>query len=112
MTHGIEPEPQYHVLVLSKVALEHDVPPDQFRGLLDEVSEMPFPAYTMHTGSGNVKREKTEGRLVALQDVFAGQLGLGGISILSIEDDTSLADSGVSGDGNEKLLEEDAGTSK
>lgn len=91
------------VMVLSKVALEHDVPPEDFKRLLDEVSEMPFPAYTMHTGSGNVKREKTEGRLVALQDVLAGQLGLGGVSILSIENDTSLANSGVSGDENESI---------
>ena len=89
------------VMVLSKIALEHDVPPEAFRRLLDEVSEMPFPAYTMHTGSGNVKREKTEGRLVALQDVLAGRLGLGGVSILSIKDDTSLAVSGVSGNENE-----------
>lgn len=89
------------VMVLSKIALEHDVPPEAFRRLLDEVSEMPFPAYTMHTGSGNVKREKTEGRLVALQDVLAGRLGLGGVSILSIMDDTSLANPGVSGDKNE-----------
>lgn len=97
------------VMVLSKLALEHDVPPEDFRRLLDEVSEMPFPAYTMYTGSGNVKREKTEGRLVALQDVLAGQMGLGGVSILHIEDDTSLGDSGVSGDENGNAGLEDSG---
>lgn len=91
------------VMVLSKIALEHGVPTEEFRGLLDEVSEMPFPAYTLHTGSGNVKREKTEGRLVALQDILAGQLGLGGVSILSIGNDTSLINSGVSGDENESV---------
>ena len=95
--------------MLSKLALEHDVPPEDFRRLLDEVSEMPFPAYTMYTGSGNVKREKTEGRLVALQDVLAGQMGLGGVSILHIEDDISLGDSGVSGDENGNAGLEDSG---
>lgn len=97
------------VMVLSKIALEHDVPPEDFRRLLDEVSEMPFPAYTMYTGSGNVKREKTEGRLVALQDVLAGQLGLGGVSILRIENDTSLANSGVSGSENGNAEPGDSG---
>ena len=97
------------VMVLAKVALEHDVSSEDFKRLLDEVSEMPFPAYTMHTGSGNVKREKTEGRLVALQDVLAGQLGLGGVSILNIENDTSLANAGVSGDKNESATTADSG---
>lgn len=99
------------VMVLAKVALEHDVANEDFKRLLDEVSEMPFPAYTMHTGSGNVKREKTEGRLVALQDVLAGQLGLGGVSILNIENDTSLANAGVSGDKNESATTADSGVS-
>lgn len=91
------------VMVLAKIALEHDVSSEDFKRLLDEVNEMPFPAYTMHTGSGNVKREKTEGRLVALQDVLAGQLGLGGVSILRIENDTSLANLWVSVDENESV---------
>lgn len=61
---------------------------------------MPFPAYTIYTGSGNVKRDMTEGRLEALQDALAGQLGLGNVSILNIKHDKSLANLGVSGDEN------------
>lgn len=98
------------VMTLSKIALEHAVPPEEFRRILDEVSEMPFPAYTMHTGSGNVKREKTEGRLTALQDVLAGQLGLGGVSILCIGDDTSLDGSGDK-NGSDGLAEPEGETS-
>lgn len=89
------------VMVLTKIALEHDVPHEKFKRLFDDISEIRFPAYTMYTGSGNVKRDMTEGRLVALQDILAGQLGLGMVNILDIRYDASLAGSGVSGNKNE-----------
>lgn len=74
------------IMVLSKIALEHGITPAQFKEFLDEFCEARCPAYTMNTGTGNVKRAKTEGRLTALLDIFACRFGLGtDVSILSTE---------------------------
>lgn len=87
------------VMVLSKIALEHDVTPPEFKEFLDEFCDAQCPAYTMNMGTGNVKRAKTEGRLVALLDIFACKFDLGvNVDILCIENDTSLADPKGSGE--------------
>lgn len=85
------------IMVLSKIGLEHDIAPSEFKEFLDEFCEARCPAYTINMGTGNTKRAKTEGRLTALQDIFACKFELGVfVDILCIENDKSLAGSRVS----------------
>lgn len=84
------------IMVLTKIALEHDITPSEFKEFLDEFCEARCPAYTINMGTSNTKRAKTEGRLTALQDIFACKFELGIVDILCIGNDKSLAGSGVS----------------
>lgn len=54
------------VVVLSKLALENDIKPEKFKVFIDSFSNSVCVDYEENTGSGNVKRVKTEGRLSAI----------------------------------------------
>lgn len=59
------------VFIMADLAMEVNVSPSEFKEFLDFFSDdVPF-AYEENTGSGNIKRVKTEGRLVAMFNVFA-----------------------------------------
>ena len=84
------------VIVLAKIALENDIDTEEFCKFINYFSNAICIPYEENTGSGNVKRVKTEGRLKAIADVFASEFDLENIDILAVEVD---ADS-LSGDGS------------
>lgn len=53
-------------MVLAKVALEHDIKPDDFYDFIDAFAEGLSVDYIENQGSGNIKKQKTEGRLKAI----------------------------------------------
>lgn len=73
------------VIVLAKLALENDISVEEFRSFINYFSNAVCPAFEANTGSGNVKRIKTEGRLKAIADVFASEFDLENINILEVE---------------------------
>lgn len=96
------------ITVLSSLALEHEIPPEEFKAFLDEFNSLICVAYEENTGSGNVKRAKTEGRLIALADVFSVYFELGiGVNILYASEDTSLEEKAVSEENDDILPEEE-----
>lgn len=76
------------VMVLSKAAMEFGIEPEKFKVFIDAFSNSICDAYDENTGSGNVKRVKTEGRLSAIATAFAEYFGLEEVHILSIEGGT------------------------
>lgn len=71
------------VLVLSKLAMEVNVVPEDFHDFIINYFNS-FPAdYIENMGSGNVKRSKTEGRLVALYRGFLRYFNLKETEVLS-----------------------------
>lgn len=73
------------VMVLSKLALENNIEPERFKVFIDSFSNSVNAEYEECTGSGNVKRGKTEGRLSAIAKAFADYFELGEVYILSTE---------------------------
>lgn len=76
------------VMVLNKAAMEFDIEPEKFKVFIDAFSNSVCGEYDENTGSGNVKRVKTEGRLSAIATAFAEYFGLAEVHILSIEGGT------------------------
>lgn len=76
------------VMVLSRVAMEHGIEVEKFKVFIDAFSNSMCADYDENTGSGNVKRVKTEGRLLAIATAFAEYFGLEEVHILSIEGGT------------------------
>lgn len=72
------------VMVLSKLALENNIEPEKFKVFIDSFSNSVCVDYETNTGSGNVKRQKTEGRLVAIAIAFADYFDLENVNILSV----------------------------
>lgn len=73
------------VIVLAKIALEKDIFTEEFCKFINYFSNAICIPYEENTGSGNVKRIKTEGRLKAIADVFASEFDLENIDILAVE---------------------------
>ena len=73
------------VVVLSKLALENNIEPENFKVFIDSFSNSVCVDYETNTGSGNVKRVKTEGRLVAIATAFADYFDLNDVKILSVK---------------------------
>lgn len=71
------------IMVLSKLALENSIEPDKFKVFVDSFSNSVCADYESNTGSGNVKRVKTEGRLIAIATAFADYFNLYDVHILS-----------------------------
>lgn len=73
------------VMVLSKLAIENNIAPEDFKVFIDSFSNSVCVDYDANIGSGNVKRVKTEGRLKAIANAFAGYFDLEEVNILSVE---------------------------
>ena len=54
--------------VMADMAMGQGIPPEGFREFIDYFGEHVSPAYEANMGSGNIKRAKTEGRLLAIYD--------------------------------------------
>lgn len=82
------------VFVLAKCALENGISSEDFKSFIDSFSNAVCPEYEMNTGSGNVKRGKTEGRLKAIASVFEDYFHLEDIHILSTQLDGTSSPKG------------------
>jgi hypothetical protein len=80
------------VITLSKLAQENQVAPNRFRDFIDEFSESDDADYAANCGSGNVKREKTEGRLLAIANAFAKYFSLPDVNILGIAEPEGVSE--------------------
>lgn len=74
------------VMVLAKLALENNIEPEKFKVFVDSFSNSVCVNYEANTGSGNVKRAKTEGRLLAIAAAFADYFDLDDIHILRVDE--------------------------
>jgi hypothetical protein len=72
------------VVVLSKLAVENEIAPQGFKAFVDSFSNAVCTEYEENTGSGNVKRVKTEGRLLAIAEAFREYFHLGDVDILGV----------------------------
>lgn len=72
------------VIVLAKLALENEIEAEEFKRFIDAFSNSVCPAFEECTGSGNVKRFKTEGRLVAMATAMEEYFKLEDLRVLSI----------------------------
>lgn len=70
------------IMVLAKIALEHGVEDQKFKVFLDAFASSSCDDYIANTGSGNVKRGKTEGRLKAIAADFEAYFGIDDVCIL------------------------------
>jgi hypothetical protein len=80
------------VITLSKLAQENHIVPNRFRDFIDEFSESDDADYAANCGSGNVKREKTEGRLLAIANAFAKYFSLPDVNILGIAESEGVSE--------------------
>lgn len=71
------------VFVLAKCALEQGIDPSDFRGFIDRFSSSENADYAEGMGSGNIKRGKTEIRLIAIASAFEDYMGIDDCKILS-----------------------------
>ncbi len=79
------------VAMIASIALEHEIPPEKFKQFMDDFDVDCCISYKENQGVGNVKRFKTEGRLIALVDVLCVYFDLGvDVDILCKDNDTSL----------------------
>ena len=70
------------IFVLAKIALENGVAADRFYFFVEDFSNSLCVDYNNNTGSGNVKRAKTVGRLSALAADFEAYFGFEDVNIL------------------------------
>ncbi len=87
------------VIVLAKLALESHIEPERFKGFIDAFNNSLSEEYIANTGSGNVKRAKTDGRLFAIADDFDAFFDLESASILG-------NNRGSNSDGNSEVTED------
>ena len=57
-------------IVIAKIAIEQDIDAPAFKSFIDCFSNSLSPAFEANTGSGNIRRVKTEGRLNAVYSAF------------------------------------------
>lgn len=98
------------VVVLSKLALENDIKPEKFKVFIDSFSNSVCVDYEENTGSGNVKRVKTEGRLSAIAKAFADYFDLENANILSVEKNADFDDVPTSENENSEVDDVTAST--
>lgn len=65
------------VFIMADIAMAKDISPKDFKSFIDNFSSNISPDYEENMGSGNIKRAKTEGRLMA---IFESMLEYFGIS--------------------------------
>ena len=64
------------VFVISDLAMSQGVSPQEYREFIDAFAEDVPLEYQKNTGSGNIKRAKTEGRLMAMFDSMKDYFGI------------------------------------
>ena len=82
----------------------------KFKVFIDSFSNSVCVDYEENTGSGNVKRVKTEGRLSAIAKVFADYFDLEDANILSVEKDADFDDVSTSENENSEVDDVTAST--
>lgn len=80
------------VVVLSKCALENGISAGDFRAFVDRFSSSENADYAEGTGSGNVKRGKTEIRLIALATAFEDYFHIDDSKVLDTYSEVSVGD--------------------
>lgn len=70
------------VIVLAKLASDNDIKAEDFKTFIDSFSSCVCTEYEANTGSGNIKRVKTEGRLVAITDAMSLYFDLSNLNVL------------------------------
>lgn len=73
------------IILLGKIAMENDIEAEEFKRFIDYFSNCICPEYDENCGSGNVKRSKTEGRLLAIAKRFEEYFEIDTINILGDE---------------------------
>lgn len=58
------------VFIMGNLAMQKDIKPSDFKPFVDSFAGSECVDYEVNTGSGNIKRVKTEGRLVAMFKSF------------------------------------------
>ena len=101
------------VMVLSKLALENNISPENFKKFVDYFSGDLSEEYMAGMGSGNVKRFKTEMRLTAIANAFADYFNLNDVRVLSddetmrtVADNSENSDAFDESDENSELITE------
>lgn len=101
-------------MVLAKVALENNVSAEDFFDFIDAFSEGLSQAYMEGMGSGNIKRAKTEMRLLAIHKEFVDyqEISVGYETILSVHGNNQNVVEQVVDDSveTEELIEEPVGS--
>lgn len=64
------------VFVISDLAMSQGVSPQEYRKFIDDFAEDIPPGYQENMGSGNIKRAKTEGRLMAMFESMKEYFGI------------------------------------
>jgi len=64
------------VFVTADLAMQNDIDPSAFKLFIDSFAGSVCPAYEENMGSGNIKRVKTEGRLIAMFQELVKYFGL------------------------------------
>lgn len=64
------------VFVISDLAMSQGVSPQEYRAFIDDFAENIPPEYQENMGSGNIKRAKTEGRLMAMFESMKEYFGI------------------------------------
>lgn len=70
------------VAVIGKLALENSITPVQYRGFIDSFANTVNEEYEANKGNGNVKRVKTEGRLLAMADDFGQYFNISNLVVI------------------------------
>lgn len=70
------------VAVIGKLALENSITPEQYRGFIDSFANTVNEEYEANKGNGNVKRVKTEGRLLAMADDFGQYFNISNLVVI------------------------------
>ena len=78
--------------VIAKIAMEQGIEPKEFKRFIDAFSNMCCEEFEENTGSGNIRRTKTEGRIRAVYKVFLQYFDLDGDSVKSPFYEAELAE--------------------
>lgn len=78
------------VAVVGKLAMENGVSPEQYRGFIDSFANTVNDDYEANKGNGNVKRVKTEGRLLAMAEDFAQYFNLSNLTVIGGESEAVI----------------------
>lgn len=76
------------VVMLGKVAIEQDIKPEDFKVFIDKFNSWENTKYQENMGAGNVKRQKVQGRLLAIAEDFEEHFGLSNTNILGVSVET------------------------